>query len=97
MLVGAIQEVFGSKPKLLASNIEAAGYAYSYIATKYDTKNIKYKITSKDALKDYLLISGSQAAAVGKILGVVDFKLIIQLHQQVMKRNFRIKSDHRSS
>ena len=32
MLVGAIQEVFGSKPKLLASNIEAAGYAYSYIA-----------------------------------------------------------------
>jgi 2-oxoglutarate ferredoxin oxidoreductase subunit alpha len=74
MLVGAIQEVFGSKPKLLTSNIEAAGYAYSYIGTKYDTKNIKYKITSKDALKDYLLISGSQAAAVGKILGGCRFQ-----------------------
>jgi len=74
MLVGAIQEVFGSKPKLLTSNIEAAGYAYSYISTKYDTKNIKYKITPKDALKDYLLISGSQAAALGKILGGCRFQ-----------------------
>jgi 2-oxoglutarate ferredoxin oxidoreductase subunit alpha len=74
MLNSAIQEVFGSKPKLLASNIEAAKYAYSYIGTKYDTKNIKYKITPKDALKDYLLLSGSQAAAIGKILGGCRFQ-----------------------
>lgn len=74
MLISAIQEVFGSKPKLLASNIEAAKYAYSYIGTKYDTKNIKYKITPKDALKDYLLLSGSQAAAIGKILGGCRFQ-----------------------
>jgi 2-oxoglutarate/2-oxoacid ferredoxin oxidoreductase subunit alpha len=74
MMISAIQEVFGSKPKLLASNIEAAKYAYSYIGTKYDTKNIKYKITPKDALKDYLLLSGSQAAAIGKILGGCRFQ-----------------------
>jgi 2-oxoglutarate ferredoxin oxidoreductase subunit alpha len=74
MLISAIQEVFGSKPKLLASNIEAAKYAYSYIGTKYDTRNIKYKITPKDALKDYLLLSGSQAAAIGKILGGCRFQ-----------------------
>lgn len=74
MLISAIQEVFGSKPKLLASNIEAAKYAYSYIGTKYDTKNIKYKLTPKDALKDYLLLSGSQAAAIGKILGGCRFQ-----------------------
>lgn len=74
MLISAIREVFGSKPKLLASNIEAAKYAYSYIGTKYDTKNIKYKITPKDALKDYLLLSGSQAAAIGKILGGCRFQ-----------------------
>ena len=74
MLISAIQEVFGSKPKLLASNIEAAKYAYSYIGTKYDTKNIKYKITPKYALKDYLLLSGSQAAAIGKILGGCRFQ-----------------------
>jgi 2-oxoglutarate/2-oxoacid ferredoxin oxidoreductase subunit alpha len=74
MLISAIQEVFGSKPKLLASNIEAARYAYSYIGTKYDTKNIKYKITPKVALKDYLLLSGSQAAAIGKILGGCRFQ-----------------------
>jgi 2-oxoglutarate ferredoxin oxidoreductase subunit alpha len=69
MLISAIREVFGSKPKLLSSNIEAAEYAYSYINTKFDTKNIKCKITPKDVLKDYVLISGSQAAAIGKILG----------------------------
>lgn len=74
MLISAIQEVFGSKPKLLASNIEAAKYAHSYIGTKYDAKNIKYKITPKDALKDYLLLSGSQAAAIGKILGGCRFQ-----------------------
>lgn len=74
MLISAIREVFGSKPKLLASNIEAAKYAYSYIGTKYDTKNIKYKLTPKDALKDYLLLSGSQAAAIGKILGGCRFQ-----------------------
>jgi len=74
MLVSAIQEVFGSKPKLLSSNIEAAEYAYSYIGTKFDTKNIKYKITPKDVLKDYVLISGSQAAAIGKILGGCRFQ-----------------------
>lgn len=74
MLISAIQEVFGSKPKLLTSNIEAAKYAHSYIGTKYDAKNIKYKITAKDALKDYLLLSGSQAAAIGKILGGCRFQ-----------------------
>jgi len=74
MLNSAIQEVFGSKPKLLSSNIEAAEYAYSYIGTKFDTKNIKYKITPKDVLKDYVLISGSQAAAIGKILGGCRFQ-----------------------
>ena len=74
MLINAIQEVFGSKPKLLASNIEAAEYAHSYIGTKYDTKNIKYKITPKDALKEYLLLSGSQAAAIGKIVAGCRFQ-----------------------
>ncbi|MDP9488608.1 MAG: 2-oxoacid:acceptor oxidoreductase subunit alpha [Thermoproteota archaeon] len=74
MLINAIQEVFGSKPKLLVSNIEAAEYAYSYIDTKYDTKNIKYKMTPKDALKDYLLLSGSQAAAIGKIVAGCRFQ-----------------------
>lgn len=74
MLINAIQEVFGSKPKLLASNIEAAEYAYSYIGTKYDTKNIKYKMTPKDALRDYLLLSGSQAAAIGKIVAGCRFQ-----------------------
>lgn len=74
MLISAIKEVFGSKPKLFASNIEAAEYAYSYIGTKYDTKNIKYKITPKDALKDYLLLSGSQAAAIGKIVAGCRFQ-----------------------
>ena len=73
-IIGAIQEVFGSKPKLLASNIEAAQYAYSYIKTKFDTRNIKYSITPKEALKNYLLISGSQAAAIGKILGGCRFQ-----------------------
>lgn len=73
-LINAIQEVFGSKPKLLASNIEAAEYAYSYIGTKNDTKNIKYKITPKDALKEYLLLSGSQAAAIGKIVAGCRFQ-----------------------
>ncbi|MGB5090909.1 MAG: 2-oxoacid:ferredoxin oxidoreductase subunit alpha [Nitrososphaeraceae archaeon] len=74
MLISAIQEVFGSKPKLVTSNIEAAEYAYSYIGTKFDTKNIKNKITPKDVLKDYVLISGSQAAAIGKILGGCRFQ-----------------------
>jgi len=74
MLISAIQEVFGSKPKLLSSNIEAAGYAYNYIGTKFDTKTIKFKITPKDVLKDYVLISGSQAAAIGKILGGCRFQ-----------------------
>jgi len=73
-IIGAIEEVFGSKPKLLASNIEAAQYAYSYIKTKFDTKNVKFNITPKEALKNYLLISGSQAAAIGKILGGCRFQ-----------------------
>ncbi len=73
-IIGAIEEVFGSKPKLLASNIEAAQYAYAYIKTKFDTKNVKFNITPKEALKNYLLISGSQAAAIGKILGGCRFQ-----------------------
>jgi 2-oxoglutarate/2-oxoacid ferredoxin oxidoreductase subunit alpha len=74
MLISAIREVFGSKPKLLSSNIEAAGYSYNYMSNNFDTKSIKYKITPKDALKDYLLVSGSQAAAIGKILGGCRFQ-----------------------
>jgi 2-oxoglutarate/2-oxoacid ferredoxin oxidoreductase subunit alpha len=72
-MIEAIQEIFGSKPKLLASNIAAAEYAYSYINTKFDTKNIK-KITPKDTLKNYFLLSGSQAAAIGKIVGGCRFQ-----------------------
>ena len=68
MLISAIKDVFGSKPKLLSSNIEAAEYAYSYMNTKFDAKNIKCKISPKTVLKDYVLVSGSQAAAIGKIL-----------------------------
>lgn len=73
-LTSAIQDVFGSKPKLVTINIEAAEYAYSQMSTKFDLKNIKYKITPKDALQDYLLVSGSQAAAIGKILGGCRFQ-----------------------
>ena len=74
VLFSSIREVFGSRPKLLTSNIEAAEYAYSYINDKFEPRNIKYKVIPKEALKDHLLISGSQAAAIGKILGGCRFQ-----------------------
>src|SRR5438093_11679507 len=91
-MIEAIQEIFGSKPKLLASNIAAAEYAYSYINTKFDTKNIK-KITPKDTLKNYLLLSGSQAAAIGKIVGGCRFQTYYPITPASDERNF-LESNH---
>ena len=73
-LIKAIQTVFQTKPKVLGNNIAAAEYAYSYIGKKYDIAQFSYVLEPRPPLKEYLLVQGNQASAMGKIIGGCRFQ-----------------------
>ena len=73
-LIKAIQSVFRTKPKVLGNNIAAAEYAYSYIGKKYDIAKFNYVLEPRPPLKEYLLVQGNQASAMGKIIGGCRFQ-----------------------
>ena len=73
-LIKAIQTVFQTKPKVLGNNIAAAEYAYSYIGKKYDIAQFNYVLEPRPPLKEYLLVQGNQASAMGKIIGGCRFQ-----------------------
>jgi 2-oxoglutarate/2-oxoacid ferredoxin oxidoreductase subunit alpha len=73
-LIKAIQSVFQKKPKVLGNNIAAAEYAYSYIGKKYDIAQFNYVLEPRPPLKEYLLVQGNQASAMGKIIGGCRFQ-----------------------
>ena len=73
-LIKAIQSVFQTKPKVLGNNIAAAEYAYSYIRKKYDIDQFNYVLEPRPPLKEYLLVQGNQASAMGKIIGGCRFQ-----------------------
>ena len=73
-LIKAIQSVFRTKPKVLGNNIAAAEYAYSYIGKKYDIAQFNYVLEPRPPLKEYLLVQGNQASAMGKIIGGCRFQ-----------------------
>jgi 2-oxoglutarate ferredoxin oxidoreductase subunit alpha len=73
-LIKAIQAVFQSKPKVLGNNIAAAEYAYSYIGKKYEITQFNYVLEPRPPLKEYLLVQGNQASAMGKIIGGCRFQ-----------------------
>jgi 2-oxoglutarate/2-oxoacid ferredoxin oxidoreductase subunit alpha len=73
-LIKAIQTVFQTKPKVLGNNIAAAEYAYSYIGKKYDITQFNYVLEPRPPLKEYLLVQGNQASAMGKIIGGCRFQ-----------------------
>jgi len=73
-LIKAIQSVFQTKPKVLGNNIAAAEYAYSYIGKKYDIAQFNYVLEPRPPLKEYLLVQGNQASAMGKIIGGCRFQ-----------------------
>ena len=73
-LIKAIQSVFQTKPKVLGNNIAAAEYAYSYIGKKYNIAQFNYVLEPRPLLKEYLLVQGNQASAMGKIIGGCRFQ-----------------------
>jgi 2-oxoglutarate/2-oxoacid ferredoxin oxidoreductase subunit alpha len=73
-LIKAIQTVFQTKPKVLGNNIAAAEYAYSYIGKKYEITQFNYVLEPRPPLKEYLLVQGNQASAMGKIIGGCRFQ-----------------------
>ena len=73
-LIKAIQRVFQTKPKVLGNNIAAAEYAYSYIGKKYDITQFNYVLEPRPPLREYLLVQGNQASAMGKIIGGCRFQ-----------------------
>lgn len=73
-LIKSIQSVFQTKPKILGNNIAAAEYAYSYMGKKYDFTQFNYVLEPRPPLKEYLLVQGNQASAMGKIIGGCRFQ-----------------------
>lgn len=72
-LFNAINYTFHAKPKIAETNIAAAEYAYNY--TTQLSKNEKHLFNfNQQSFSDIILVQGSQASAIGKIVAGCRFQ-----------------------
>jgi len=66
-LGSAIKFIFRSKPKIADLNVMAAKYAYEYTRTHHNASTLAYNLTTKNPLRDVILVQGNQSSALGKL------------------------------
>jgi 2-oxoglutarate ferredoxin oxidoreductase subunit alpha len=67
-LYNAIRKTFRAKPKVIDMNMKAAEITYNYVRKKF-TDGFSYKLEGLKADEDRILIQGTQAVALGKLVG----------------------------
>lgn len=72
-LYNAIRKTFRAKPKVINMNMKAAEITYNYVRKKF-TDGFSYKLEELKADEDRILIQGTQAVALGKLIGGVRFQ-----------------------
>ncbi|MFB5599372.1 MAG: 2-oxoacid:ferredoxin oxidoreductase subunit alpha [Nitrososphaeraceae archaeon] len=72
-LFNAINYTFHTKPKIAETNIAAAEYSYKYANQLAKNNKIRFN-GNKESFSDIILVQGSQASAMGKIIAGCRFQ-----------------------
>ncbi|MFQ5940959.1 MAG: 2-oxoacid:ferredoxin oxidoreductase subunit alpha [Nitrososphaerales archaeon] len=72
-VAAAIKHTFKAKPKIVEMNIEAANYAINHTKAKFGN-DFRYKLQTRKVDSSLILIQGSQATALGKMVAGCRFQ-----------------------
>ena len=73
-LVAALEKAFPDRPKIVSMNVEAAELTYAFLRDELDRRDIKLRLRAEETTERSLLVSGNQAAAIGKLAGGMTFQ-----------------------
>ncbi|MEE8132755.1 MAG: 2-oxoacid:ferredoxin oxidoreductase subunit alpha [Nitrososphaerales archaeon] len=72
-VAGAIRYTFKAKPKIAEMNVEAASYVYNHTKAKFGI-DLRYKLQTRKVDSGLILVQGSQATAMGKMVAGCRFQ-----------------------
>lgn len=67
-LASAIRFIFRSKHKIAELNVNAAIHTYNYAKAKFADGSFRYRLKTKTADKDMIIVQGNQSSALGKMV-----------------------------
>lgn len=73
VLAGAIKYAFKVKPKIADMNVDAAKYTYNHAKAKFGN-DFRYRLQTRELDDNLILISGSQATGLGKMVAGCRFQ-----------------------
>ncbi len=73
MLANAIKHIFKARPKIAEMNIDTANYTYNHTKAKYGN-DFRYRLAPRQVRSDLILVQGSEATGLGKIVGGCSFQ-----------------------
>ena len=74
VLARAIQFIFRTKKKVADLNIEASNHTYNYAKAKFAESNFSYRLKTKPAQQDTIIVQGNQSSALGKMVAGCRFQ-----------------------
>ena len=74
VLARAIQFIFRTKKKVADLNIQASNHTYNYAKAKFAESNFSYRLKTKPAQQDTIIVQGNQSSALGKMVAGCRFQ-----------------------
>src|ERR687893_2706637 len=74
VLARAIQFIFRTKKKVADLNVQACVHTYNYAKAKFAESNFSYRLKTKPAQPDMIIVQGNQSSALGKMVAGCRFQ-----------------------
>jgi 2-oxoglutarate/2-oxoacid ferredoxin oxidoreductase subunit alpha len=74
VLARAIQFIFRTKKKIADLNVQASIHTYNYAKAKFAGSNFSYRLKTKPAQPDMIIVQGNQSSALGKMVAGCRFQ-----------------------
>ena len=74
VLAGAIQFIFRTKKKVADLNVQASVHTYNYAKAKFAESNFSYRLKTRPAQQDMIIVQGNQSSALGKMVAGCRFQ-----------------------
>src|ERR671922_551933 len=74
VLLKAIQFIFRTKKKVADLNVQASIHTYNYAKAKFAGSNFSYRLKTRPAQPDMIIVQGNQSSALGKMVAGCRFQ-----------------------
>jgi 2-oxoglutarate ferredoxin oxidoreductase subunit alpha len=74
VLARAIEFIFRTKKKVADLNIQASVHTYNYAKAKFAGSNFRYRLKTRPAQPDMIIVQGNQSSALGKMVAGCRFQ-----------------------